>query len=60
MNEFEIRAQHLSSSDNRIADYLSRWKSDVKSFDQFAEMTRGVELLECVVVDDDFKLQSDW
>ena len=30
VNEFEIRACHLSSSDNRGADLLSRWHLNVK------------------------------
>ena len=46
----------------RIADYLSRWDLEGVGDNsrQFAELTKGFDLVECVVSDMDFKFLNKW
>ena len=44
VNEFEIRACHLSSSDNRGADLLSRWHLNVEFQHEFISTYRSLGL----------------
>ena len=60
IHEFQIKAVHLSSSDNRLADHLSRFDTDQKHRDQFFELTKDFVLEECVVSSHLFVLQNDW
>ena len=60
IHEFQIKAVHLSSSDNRLADHLSRFDTDQKHRDQFFELTKDFVLEECVVSSHLFEFQNDW
>lgn len=60
INEFEIRAQHLSSEENRIADHLSRWHAGEKHELNFRSLTKGFNLTEWIVNEADFVLSNDW
>ena len=52
INQFEIRAIHLGSNENRIADHLSRWNLSECHRQQFYELTSEYKLTECVVSDE--------
>ena len=60
VNEFQIRAVHLSSGSNRIADTLSRWEIDQCHRDQFFELTKGCVLEEYVVSAGMFDFENSW
>lgn len=60
VNEFEIRAVHLDSKSNRIADLLSRWSLDQSNQEKFFDMTKAYEIMECVVSDDIFNFLNMW
>ena len=60
VNEFEIRAVHLDSKSNRIADLLSRWYLDQSNQEKFFDMTKAFEVTECVVSDDNFEFLNMW
>ena len=47
--EFELRATHLSSSDNRLADLLSRWHLNPDYKEQFFATSGSLSLQEIVV-----------
>ena len=58
--EFQIKAVHLSSSANRIADHLSRFYMNQTHRDQFFELTKEYVLEECVVSANLFEFENDW
>ena len=58
--EFQIRATHLESSSNRIADHLSRWHQGPQHKLSFLELTRDFTLQKYVINDSQFKLIHDW
>ena len=61
VHDFEIRAVHISSCDNRISDYLSRWHLDLfYSKEFYAKMKDSFCLKEVTVSDDSFKFTHDW
>ena len=59
-NEFEIRAQHLSSTENRISDILSRYHLNDKNEDRFRDLTDGYSLQQFEVTEDMFQFINDW
>ena len=59
-NEFELRAQHLSSGENRISDILSRWHLDDENEHRFRDLTVDYKLQEFHVSDDMFQFINDW
>lgn len=61
VNEIQIKAIHLSSDENRIADCLSRWDLDPMYINAFYEQVSHVSLLENVAVPEDiFRFLHDW
>lgn len=59
-NEFELRAQHLSSKENRISDILSRWHQDKLNESRFRDLTEGYTLKEFKVGKDLFNFINLW
>ena len=49
INQFEIRAIHLGSNENRIADHFRRWNLSECHRQPFYELTSEYKLTECVV-----------
>ena len=60
MAECEIRAVHLESQSNRIADHLSRWSLDDFHKQQFFLLTNQFHLQEFVITDNMFQFLNDW
>ena len=60
INQFEIRAVHLESSENRFADHLSRWDLSESHRQQFFDITNGLHLTECAVSEEFFKFMHTW
>ena len=58
--EFELRAQHLSSKENRISDILSRWHLDESNENRFKNLTEDYILQEYYVTEDMFSFANDW
>ena len=60
--EFQIRAVHLKSECNRIADALSRFDmgQHVQYRELFSDLTKGFVLQECVVSPNMFHFQNSW
>ena len=58
-NEFELRALHLSSSANRLADLLSRWHLQSSFKEQFHAATKSLTLHEVDVSPLLFSLSDD-
>lgn len=58
-HEFELRATHLSSSANRLADFLSRWHLNSSYKEQFLAATGTLTLQEVVVHPSLFSLTDD-
>ena len=58
-NEFELRATHLSSSANRLADLLSRWHVHSSFKTHFLAAPGTVNLQEIVVHPSIFSLSDD-
>ena len=54
LNEFEIKAVHISGVDNRIADHLSRWHLNESHRKTFEDITKEVTLYNSVVQGKDF------
>ena len=49
LNEFELRAVHLSSADNRLADLLSRWHLNSQFQEVFLAKTADLNLQDVTV-----------
>jgi hypothetical protein len=61
VNEFQIRAEHLSSNNNRISDCLSRWDLDLMYRREFFDQVSHISpLVDVIVYEDLFKLHADW
>ena len=60
INQFEIRAIHLGSNENRIADHLSRCNLSECHRQPFYELTSEYKLTECVVSDELFEFVHTW
>ncbi len=58
--EFQIRLKHLSTSDNRLSDLLSRWALDPKNGEIFLQETSHLNTQEVVIPDHCLSLQSSW
>ena len=58
--EFELRAIHLSSAENRLSDVLSRWHLDDLNETRFKNLTEGYTLQEYKVSDTMFQFVNDW
>lgn len=59
-NQFEIRAIHLGTNENRIADHLSRWNLSEGHRQQFYKLTGEYQLTECVVSKNLFEFIHTW
>ena len=55
-HEFELKAQHLHSEDNGIADILSRWHLDASYGSNFKDLTEGYNLKEFRLTEDLFSI----
>lgn len=42
--DFEVRAEHFPGRHNKLADYLSRWHSDVSARDKFHHLCSVLDL----------------
>jgi hypothetical protein len=60
INECEIKAVHLSSEENRIADSLSRWHLGKKYQDDFKLLTKNSDIIECKVSKEMFEFLNNW
>ena len=62
IHEFTIRARHLTSNENRIADILSRWDILNNPKNLFEQATKDLhfQLKEYVITDELFKLSCKW
>lgn len=60
VNEFEIKAQYLKSSENRLADHLSRWHKHEFHEQEFRKLTSSLNLVEYVISDSVFTLKNPW
>lgn len=58
--QFEIKAVHLSSEENRISDVLSRWHLDKMNELKFKKLTEGYSLQEFKIPNKYFELVNDW
>ena len=59
-HEFEIRAEFLEGSSNRLADILSRWHLNVNSEAKSQELTGGLQLQENYIEESFFQFVNDW
>lgn len=60
IHEFEIKAQHLTSEQNRISDLLSRWHLDKTNETKFKELTEDYSTHKFDVRDYFFNFINDW
>jgi hypothetical protein len=58
--EFEIKAQHISSSENRLADHLSRFEQGEFHRNEFFSLTKNYRLKEFSVKSTDFDILNPW
>ena len=56
----ELKAFHLLSARNRLADSLSRWHLDIGYRLEFEKLTSCMALTECHVTDEYFEFVNDW
>ena len=60
LNEFIVRAQHIRTKENRVADISSRWHLSMNSNQLFRDSIR-IPDPKCVMVDSNlFRLNSIW
>lgn len=60
IHQFEIKAQHLTSEQNRISDLLSRWHLDKTNETKFKELTEDYSTHKFDVRDYFFNFINDW
>ena len=60
VNEFEIRVLHLSSSENRLADLLSRWHLDDKNATKFFAESGLSSENEILIGEEEFQINNKW
>ena len=60
INQFEIKTQFLTSEENRISDWLSRWHLDNSNPYIFLKLTEDFELQEFKITDQLFSFINDW
>ena len=58
--QFEIRAHHLPSSENRLADHLSRWHQSEVHRQRFYDLTNGLITGEVSVQAHLFRFEHNW
>ena len=58
--ECEVRAVHLDTKSNRLADHLSRWYMNECHEQQFYLLTRGCNLTEYLINESLFDFVNDW
>lgn len=58
--ECEIRAVHLNSEENRLADHLSRWYTSERHKHEFFQLTKDLILKEWEVSDKLFEFINNW
>ena len=56
--QLEVRAMHITGTENRIADHLSRWDLNASHKKQFFEITKQYVLKKCLINDDMFTLND--
>ena len=59
-HEFKLRSQHLSTTDNRIADLLSRWDKNKSCENEFFAASGLLPENEVVVPEEYFKFINNW
>ena len=59
INEFQIRAHEISSCENRIPYYLSRWDLSPKFRSSFFQAVKGQHLVEYIVDESLFTFSHD-
>ena len=57
---FQLRANSISGTENRIPDYLSRWSLGAKYSNAFMETVKGIRIREFIVSDELFQFSHDW
>ncbi|XP_053388259.1 uncharacterized protein LOC128551431 [Mercenaria mercenaria] len=60
VNEFELRAQHITSSQNRLSDHLSRWHKEERHRIEFEKLNANLRLEEYQVKESEFEFQKLW
>ena len=60
ISQIEIKAQHLTSDENRISDVLSRWHLDKSREYKFKKLTEGFNLQKFKITDQLFTFINDW
>lgn len=60
VHEFEVRAKHISTEENRLADYLSRWHMDKRYSDEFSSLVKIRNYQEIFIQDSDFEFLNNW
>ncbi|KAH3841874.1 hypothetical protein DPMN_115355 [Dreissena polymorpha] len=62
LNPLKIKAEHLSSNDNRISDSISRWDLDLIGSEKgvFYQVSHVSPLVDVTVSEEFFRLQADW
>ena len=60
INEFQIRAREISTGDNQIPDYLSRWDLSPNFEKLFYLETKGLILQEYTIHESLFQFSHDW
>ena len=59
-HSFEIRAAHISTTDNRIPDHLSRWHQSPVHKQKFFDLTINYDLQHVIVTDALFEFTYQW
>ena len=60
VNNFELKAKHISGCDNRLPDLLSRWDLDYKFQLDFYERTKGMSLFRDLISKELFQFEHIW
>jgi hypothetical protein len=60
VNEFEIKAEHIKTGNNRIADHLSRWHMHASHEVGFRALTKDYTLKEWDITPELFQFSADW
>ncbi len=59
-NEFQVRLKHLTTTENRLSDLLSRWSIDPKNGELFHKETAHVNTKEVIVPESCRIISSRW
>ena len=59
-NSAMIKVQYLTSTENEVADYLSRWGHHHKFRDKFNRMNKQLKLNEIKITAEDFIFNNKW